>query len=221
MGYDGLLIDHDGVLVTLGDERALRSAAREALAAVGVTDPDPATVEAIQIRVDDDDLRSVSRRYDLDPDELWRQRDERVDAALRDETRAGRKRPYDDVSALDSLAEPTGIVSNNQTRLISFVLDHYGMAEWFETIRAREPTRASLTRKKPRPTYLTDAADDIGVSNPLYVGDSETDVVAGERAGFDVAFLRRDHNADRSLDVDPTYDVTGLDEVVEILDENQ
>jgi len=58
-----------------------------------------------------------------------------------------------------------------------------------EKIRAREPTRESLREKKPEPTYLEAAAADLDCLNPLYVGDSEIDIVAGQRAGFDTVSL--------------------------------
>ena len=218
MPYDSLLLDHDGVIVTLGDETALVDAARTSLLDAGIDDPPADAVDTLSLAVADDELRAVSERYGLDPERLWRYRDDRVDEALRAETTAGRKAPYDDVDALADLDAPTGIVSNNQTRIVEFVLDHYDLAHHFGTVRARSPTRESLTRKKPRPTFLEEAMTDLSVSNPLYVGDSESDVVAGQRAGLDVAFLRRDHNADRSLAVDPTYEVGGLDDVAALVD---
>jgi phosphoglycolate phosphatase len=218
MSYDGLLLDHDGVIVTLGDHTALHDAAHGALRDVGVSDPAPDAVDTLSIAVSEAELVAVSERYDVDPGTLWRARDDRVRDALLDETTASRKAPYDDVATLADCTVPMGIVSNNQTRIVEFVLDHYDLDHHFGTIHARAPDRTSLTRKKPRPTYLEEAMADLGIENPLYVGDSESDVEAGQRAGLDVAFLRRDHNADATLDHDPTYDVAGLNAVVEILE---
>jgi phosphoglycolate phosphatase-like HAD superfamily hydrolase len=108
-------------------------------------------------------------------------------------------------------------VSNNQTRIVEFVLRTHGLRHHIETIRARAPTRESLHSKKPEPAYLEAAAADLSCSNPLYVGDSESDVVAGHRAGFDTVFLRRDHNADRQLAVEPLCEAQSLETVVELL----
>ena len=213
MTYDSLLLDHDGVIVTLGDTAALVEAAHTSLQDVGIENPPDDVVDTLSISVADDELREICERYGLDPDRLWRHRDDRVEEALRAETTAGRKAPYDDVDVLGGLPVPMGIVSNNQTRIVEFVLEHYDLRDHFGTIHARSPTRESLTRKKPRPTFLNDAMTDLSVSNPLYVGDSESDVIAGKRAGLDVAFLRRNHNTDTSLAVEPTYEVSGLDEV--------
>ena len=218
MGYDGLLLDHDGVLVTLGDRAALTAAASAALHDAGVDEPDRETIETLRVSVDREELEAISARHELDPETLWAHRDDRVAEALRTETTSGRKAPYDDLDALEAVDRPLGIVSNNQTRVVEFVLDHYGLADRFDTIRARSPTTASLARKKPDPTYLEAAMADLDVAEPLYVGDSESDVVAGHRAGLDVAFLRRDHNADATLDPTPRYEVAGLADLVPILD---
>jgi len=150
--YDGLLLDHDGVLVTIDDGSALAEAATAAFRDVGVVDP-----------------------------------------------------------------APDAVVSNNQARIVETVLDRYELSRHVDTVRARAPTPGSLDRKKPRPTFLADAMNDLALANPLYVGDSESDVEAGHRAGLDVAFIRRAHNGDRSLDHEPTYEVDGLDDVAGIL----
>ena len=216
--YDGLLLDHDGVVVTLVDGSTLDRAAVEAFRDVGVDDPDPDAVDAISIRANRDDLHGVSHQYGVDPERLWCARDDRVRDALLAQVRRDRKVPYDDVDALDAVDRPLGIVSNNQTRIVEAILDHYGLAGHVDTIRARTPRLESLDRKKPRPTFLEEAMADLAVENPLYVGDSPSDVEAGHRAGLDVAYIRRGHNGDRSLAHEPTYEVEGLDEVVAILD---
>ncbi len=217
MGYDGLLLDHDGVIVSLGEREALTRAAREALRDVGVAEPDPAAVETFQVSVEADDLARVAEDLEVDPATLWRHRDDRVAEALRAEVRADRKVPYDDASVLRDLSLPVGVVSNNQTRVVEFVLDHYDLRAAVDTVRAREPTPASLARKKPEPTYLEAAMETLGVETPLYVGDSESDVIAGRRAGVDVAFIRRAHRDGQELGVEPDFEVSDLHEVGDLL----
>ncbi|MCQ4332080.1 HAD family hydrolase [Natronomonas sp. F2-12] len=216
--YDGLLLDHDGVLVPLAPRSVLEAAVVEAFAAAGIPDPLPEDVDAVTIEVSPAELRAVADRYDVDPDRLWRFREDRIEAALRDEATDGRKVPYEDVAALEHVDAPVGIVSNNQKRIVEFVLRTHGLIERAGTIHARPPTRDSLHEKKPDPTYLDAAASDLGCSNPLYVGDSESDIVAGQRAGFDTVFLRRSHNADREIDTDPLLEAKSLRTVVETLE---
>ncbi len=49
----------------------------------------------------------------------------------------------------------------------------------------------------------------------LYVGDSETDVLAAHNAGLDSIFLRREHSADVTLSVEPTAEMPNLRALVE------
>ena len=215
--YDGLLLDHDGVLVELSATSVLRSAVTEAFTDVGVPEPHAEDVEALTVMVSPGTVPTVAARYDVDPDTLWDAREARIESTLRRATESGRKAPYDDVASLDDVDVPLGVVSNNQIEIVEFVLRAHGLYEQFGTVHAREPTRESLHTKKPEPTYLDAAAADLGCRNPLFVGDSESDVVAGNRAGFDTVFLRRDHNADRQLDADPLLEAGGLDAVVDLL----
>jgi len=215
--YDALLLDHDGVLLTLTDRSTLRATALAALRDAGVDAPSTADAETLSIRVSTDELTALADRHAVAPERLWRCREDRIEALLREELDAGRKAPYDDVPVLDGVAVPTGVVSNNQRRIVRHALETHGLTDWFETVVAREPTVGSLAEKKPEPTYLETAMADIGSSNPLYVGDSESDVLAADRAGVDVAFVRRDHNAGLSLDTRPTHDVESLHGVVDLL----
>jgi HAD superfamily hydrolase (TIGR01549 family) len=216
-GYDGLLLDHDGVVVELLDRDHITAGLREhgdpRLAELGV-DLDPALLDAFQVGADAGEIRALADRYGVDPGALWRCRDDAIEAALHAATRNGEKPPYDDVTALAALEVPRGVVSNNQRRIVEFVLETHDLHGLFDTVHAREPTLASLDRKKPAPTYLEAAMTALDIEHPLYVGDSESDVVAAHRANVDVAFLRRPHNADTSLSTAPTYEVEGLDEIV-------
>ena len=54
-------------------------------------------------------------------------------------------------------------------------------------------TVESLERKKPNTHYVERALSDLDADAALYVGDSESDVVAADRAGLDSAFVRRPH----------------------------
>lgn len=219
--YDSLVLDHDGVLVDImpsdARERAFRRQAERVFTESGI-EPDGDTIDALEYSVSHDELLALSERLGAAPAQLWRARDDTLAEVLREAALDGHKTPYPDVDTLAELTAPLGIVSNNQQRVVEFILEEFGLRDQFGTIHARPPRMESLREKKPRPTYLERAMDDLGVTNPLYVGDKVTDVQAGRRAGLDVAFLRRDHNADRSIDVDPTYEVTGLDEVVSLVE---
>jgi len=222
MSYDAVLFDHDGVLVSVyEDDRrvpAFRRQLFDTFRSDGLEPPDSEVVSALSHGVTADDVQRFSERLGLAPDRLWRYRDETMAEILTEAVRDGWKRPYDDVRTLDRFDVPLGIASNNQRRVVEFVLDQYDLAHHFGAVHAREPQLRSLREKKPRPTYLERAMRDLAVTNPLYVGDRGSDIEAGQRAGLDTALLRRTHNADVAPGREPTYEVDGLDEVGAILD---
>jgi HAD superfamily hydrolase (TIGR01549 family) len=217
MGYDAVLFDHDGVLVDLTSTATHREGARAAFAAVGVDDPDDEDVEATSIGVTPELLQDVCERYDVDPREFWYQRDTVTAHGQYEEMRAGEKGPYDDLDVLDDFPVPLGVVSSNQRMTVAFSLSYFDVEHHFETLEARDPTVTSLARKKPDPYYVRRALADLDATDALFVGDSETDVEAADRAGIDSAFLRRPHRAETELTTSPDYEIDGLDELPGLL----
>ncbi|WP_363463827.1 HAD family hydrolase [Halogeometricum borinquense] len=210
MQYDAVIFDNDGVLVRLSPLAVLREASRAAFEAVGVTDPAAEHVEQMMLGVTPADVREVSEVYSLDPDVFWAARDGAAADAQISEMRDGRLSCYDDVAALEHIRAPRGIVSTNQQETIDAVLDHHDFSHLFATAYGREPTIESLRRKKPEPHYLERAMADLDAETALFVGDSETDVLAAHRAGIDSAFIRRPHRSDTELDASPTYEIETL-----------
>ena len=211
MAYDAVIFDNDGVLSTMTDQSVLARAVRAAFAALGVTDPDPADVEALCFGVTPETLSAVADRYGLAERALWLRRDLRSSLVQEREIWAGRKARYDDVRALSRIDLPMGVVSSNQHRTVRTVLEAFGLDGQFETVYGREMDPRSLQRKKPNPHYLHRAIEDLGAENPLFVGDSESDVEAAAAAGVDSAFLRREHRADTILSREPTTEIETLE----------
>ena len=216
--YEAVVFDNDGVLMELTEMALHRRAARDTFRRVGVDDPAEEHVEAISIGVTVPILQSVCDHYGLDPDRFWHERDSLVARRQQDAIRRGEKGVYDDVATIDLIDRPMGIVSSNQQATVEFGLQAFALAEHFETIYGRGPTVESLRRKKPAPYYLQQALSDIGTTDALYVGDSETDVEAAHAAGIDAAFVRRPHRADEDVSVTPEYEIDGLADLPAILD---
>ena len=213
MSYDAVLFDHDGVLVDVLSRTQLyerfSEQSRNRLREVGV-DPTGSVFETLYLSVSFEEVTALASQFDTEPSRIWRIREDVIEQLLTAAVRNGEKEPYDDVEVVETLSRPTGIVSNNQTRIVEDVMSYHGIDSQFETVRARDPRLSSLTRKKPEPTFITEAMNDLGVSNPLSVGDSESDVIAGQRADVDVAFVRREHNRTVELSVTPTYEIETL-----------
>lgn len=214
-GYDAIIFDNDGVLVEPPAIETLVGATRSAFREVGVESPEQEHVEAMTLSVRMEELESVCETYELDTSEFWRARDTHASRAQQAEFRDGGRAKYDDVVVLGKLDHDLGIVSSNQHETIEFVLDHCEFTPLFDTYYGRELAVESIQRKKPEPYYIERAVADLDAESALYVGDSESDVVAATRAGLDSAFVRRPHRTGVELSTEPTYDVPDLHAVAE------
>lgn len=221
MSYDALVLDHDGVLVDvfLPDRRwpLFHENVTECLLARGIEPPDAAFLKRLNGPCTHDQVWDLSSSLGLDPETLWRCRENAIEATLRAGILNGEKQLFDDVEAVLEIDRPRGIVSNNQRRIVEFALAEYDLAEYFDTIYAREPNLDSLTDKKPSPVGLHQTIGTLNATQPLFVGDSNSDVLAANRAGVDVAYIHREHNAAWELEATPTYELTSLDELRSLL----
>jgi Predicted phosphatases len=125
---------------------------------------------------------------------------------------------YDDVKVLCDISVPVGIVSNNQHRTIEHIVDLFDLDALVDTYHGRSPTLAGIGYRKPDPTYLQRAIINLGVDQPMYVGDSNVDLIAAERAEIDCAFVRREYRSEYELTREPTYEINSLSEIRPILD---
>lgn len=219
MNYDTVVFDSDGVLVEPPAPETKLGAIRDAFQEVGVADVDHQQLHAIGDGVTPDRLQEICSVCDCEPTLFWdafERHDERSQLqAFRDGTRTC----YDDVGAISELSQRCGVVSNNHHTTIEFVLEFFGLQSAFDTYYGRPRTIESLSLKKPNPHYLERALSELDAEKDasLYVGDSETDVVAANRAGVDSVFLRRPHRQDAVLTAAPTYEISGLNEIEPIL----
>ncbi|OVE84461.1 HAD family hydrolase [Natronolimnobius baerhuensis] len=212
--YDAVIFDNDGVLTTPTEYDVLVQAMQTALENVSEREPTDEHLEEL-ISPSVASLRQVAETHAVEPETLWHAREQAAIAAQRAEITAGRKRLYDDVAALERLAVPQAIVSNNQHETIRNILEHLAL-DGFEVWYGREPTIQGIQRKKPNAYYLESAIDELGVSNPLYVGDSRVDVTAAEKAGIDAAFIRREHRHEYELPTTPAHEIHSLEGLVDL-----
>lgn len=212
-GYDAVIFDSDGVLIEPPTRETQLAAARKAFRSVGVEDASRQHLLGVVSGVTVDGLHDICDVHDLDPEEFWAARERFDEESQFDAFRAGNRDRYDDVAAIADLAQVRGVVSNNHHSTIEFKLEFFDLAPLFDTYYGREMTIESLTLKKPNTHYLDRAVADLGAESALFVGDSESDVVAARRAGLDSVFIRRSHRRDVELSVEPTYEVETLHEL--------
>ncbi|RQG95083.1 HAD family hydrolase [Natrarchaeobius chitinivorans] len=215
--YDAVLFDSDGVLVEPPPAETQSTATRAAFREVGVDDPDRRHVEAVVDGITVEELEGICAAYDLDPETFWEAREHHDERSQLDEFERGVRGRYDDVSAITDLPVDCGVVSNNHHTTIEYVLTQFGLEPAFETYYGREMTIESLELKKPNTHYLERAMADLAAESVLYVGDSESDIVAATRAGLESAFVRRPHCRETELEVAPTYDLGDLHDVADLV----
>lgn len=216
--YDAVLFDNDGVLVEPPADETQREAVRAAFRSVGVDEPTPADILALAGGVTVERLREVAAGHGVDPERLWTARERHDERSQFEAFEAGARSRYGDVTAVTDLAVDAAVVSNNHHTTVEFVLEFFGLADAFDAYYGREMTVESLRRKKPDPHYIERALEDLGAGAALYVGDSETDVVAAHRAGLESAFVRRPHSRDAELTSEPTHEVETLAGLGELLE---
>jgi phosphoglycolate phosphatase len=214
--YDAVLFDNDGVLVKPPKLALLREATISAFEEFDV-DPTDEHLNEVTHSATSDGFRRVCEAYGFDPETFWKARDSAASERQLREIRAGRTTTYDDVGTLSDFDRPLGLVSSNQQATVEFMLDYFELGRHFETYYGRPPTVEGIRRKKPNPHFLELALADLGVEDALFVGDSESDVVAAHNAGVDSAFIRRPHRAVYDLSVSPTYEIERLPEILGIL----
>lgn len=217
-GYDTVLFDNDGVLVTPPADETQADATRAAFDEMGVSDVDRQHIAAIVEGVTVDRLHEICTAYAFDAATFWEARERHDERSQLDAFRTGSRDCYEDITAIRELSQRCGVVSNNHHSTIEFILDWFDLRPLFDTYYGREKTIESLRRKKPNPHYLDRALADLTTESALYVGDSESDVVAAHRAGLDSVFVRRSHCEDVDLSVTPDYEATTLYEVRQIAD---
>ncbi|TMT85476.1 HAD family hydrolase [Haloterrigena sp. H1] len=214
-----VLFDMDGVLLEdpHTDPEVYADAADAALAELGA-EPTPAQRRDFRTHAYER-IRTHCEELGIDPARFWKLKEAHASSGTHDRLRSGERGIYEDVDAIRKLTDrtTTGLVTNNRHETAEFVAEFVGID--FDIVRGRDPTLAGYERRKPDPYYIEEALADLGVSDGLYVGDSPKDIVAGQAAGLETAFLRRSHNRERECPPNATYELESLPEVLSVIDE--
>lgn len=218
MTYDAVIFDNDGILTRRTTVDRWRTAVSEAFAAHGI-EADAETVDEV-LNGDVARICAACERHGVDRDSFWAHHERRAAALQLEALNEGEKPLYDDVGALADLSASLAVVSNNQHRTIEHVLDVHGLGDLFAVAYGRDSSVDGFRRRKPSPHYLERALSELDTRNALYVGDSNVDVLAADRADVDSAFVRRPHRAEYELVADPTYELESLREVVAVCAED-
>lgn len=216
-----LIFDMDGVLIEgFGTPASIHSAALDDVIDEYGLSPERDLYRTLDEYAYTDAFADACRELGVDPIDFYAAREQRSAVRSIEHLRAGSRTLCPDVDALEALAErhDLALVSNNYDPTVAFVVDHFRL-DYFEFERGRDLGVEGFSRRKPDPYYLQEALDHLEVSDAIYVGDRETDVRAAARAGLDSIYIRRDHNANAKLAVEPVAEIESLYELLPLLDE--
>lgn len=201
-----LVFDLDGVLLDSETDRAwLDRALDAALNELGV--PRNGAVRGQLYPPTVDGIHTVATRFDLDPERLWRVRNDHYVRVKREAIESGELQPFDDVQALYRLEPRHGlhVLSNSPTAVVQAFVETYSFDDLFQARIGRGESLEDLNRLKPDLypyRQLVDALD--GETPDVYVGDTETDRAFAAAAGLRFVHLTRDRRGVRSLAALPT-----------------
>lgn len=215
MPYDAILFDCDGVLVELPDRAAMVGAMERVLDRIGVAGgPEQVVTDFVR-----GDLASITERCrdaGIDRETFCATAAREAIRAQLAELRSGLRTAYDDIATIERLDRPLGLVSDNHPRVLAFLQERFDL-DCFQTVHGCPFTPAGLERRKPEPDNVDAAMDALGAETAVYVGDRPVDVRAAENAGIDSVLLEREDWSDHSIDVSPTYELTTLRALPDVL----
>jgi phosphoglycolate phosphatase-like HAD superfamily hydrolase len=168
--HDAVVYDLDGTLVRLVvDWRRVESELTDCAADAGI---DPAGLDAFDL-LDAGESAGVG---------------EEMEAVVADHEREGARRA-ERLPAADELAGldvPAAVCSLNCEAACRTALDRFDLLDEVEAVVGRD----SVAGRKPDPGPLLAALEPLGVSpdRALFVGDSESDAVAADRAGMEFRY---------------------------------
>ena len=138
------------------------------------------------------DLEAVADRFEVDPDRLWAVRTRHYTQAKIEAIRTGEIGAYDDLDALDGIADATLFcVSNSPQAVVEAFFEQIDRRDEFAVLVGRGQSRAALDRLKPDPAMFEPVAESLDGNEYVYVGDRESDRSFAGRTGMDYVHLDR------------------------------
>lgn len=206
--YRAYLFDLDGTLIDTAPD--LHRALNETLAAAGFT---PAELSQTRHWIGHGAramLASALATHNADQDEV-------LDTLLPDFLRRYQANPVQEseiyptvietLPALRALPAKLGVVTNKATRFTLPILDALNLTTWFDEIVCGDTT--DEPKPSAKPVHFALQAMNVAPEHALFVGDSNTDVLAARAAGVQVVCVRDGYNQGQDvgeLDVDGVID---------------
>ncbi len=215
--YDGVIFDQDGVLLDSGinkfrwmeririqeaEKRGFELDGEEVMSLIKASSHKDVKELLDKIGMDWKHLRELEKAK-----ENWKiEKIEQGDIKLFPEVK----------KALRSLEVPVAMATNAPKLSTKFTVKYFGINNYFETVKAPEleDMKRFYDRKKPKPVMIHEIMDELGLENPVMVGDSTSDIEAAKNAGIDSVHI---NSYGFGNNADPTYEADSVREVVELV----
>jgi len=162
-------------------------------------------------------VRKFCRRFNLNVEDFWRNRERDVIEAKKEAMRSGEitlcEGAYDVVKDLseDFLL---AVVSDSQQECVEFALEHFKLKPFFAVWHGRSSDLHALSLRKPNPFHLNLVLDELKVprENAILVDDSPLGILAAKRAGMDAVLVSR-----TKVECEPKFWVKDIRQLRDIL----
>lgn len=224
MAYSSVIFDMDGVLLNSlvnGEEWKYRAVDR-ALEEKDI-DPEDLTQRDKNAVLGDEGYKACLKKSSslgVDPREIWSIVAQETTEARREELDEGGFELYpgvkDTIKALHQKDIPMAVVSNAPESAVKMMVESFDLKQYFKFyagIRNFEDLRA----RKPHPNHLELAKAELKRNPFIYVGDSDSDLEAAERAGMDSIWIRRSGDVQSGH----SFEAEHISEITEYILEDQ
>lgn len=169
---------------------------------------------------------SILKRWGVsDPNDFWIRFDQRDGIKRKKLITNGQLILYDDViptlKKLNNIGIKTGIVSNTPDFIVDFELDHFNLISYFDEILGLGDDQSIC---KPEPDGINLILDQLKSkpSNTVFIGDSQVDMIAAQRAEVIPIYIDRKKEKSKKFTINPeTYiTFTNLNQIFDFMEEN-
>lgn len=216
MSYDHVIFDNDGVLLDSTTEdlewmERFRVEEAERLGGNMTLEQSRKVFKANTAQ----DIRQIAEQTDLSVEQL-REIEARKSQKKIKKIKQGEISLFDSAKeVLKEVEQPKSMVSNAPLKATRYSLEHYDIQKYFQTVRSPtlDSIEAYMEKKKPNPEMIKETIKEKASKNPIYIGDSDTDIIAAEKAGIDSIHLETSGKTEEN----PTHSAEGLQEILDII----
>lgn len=223
MEYNSVIFDMDGVILDYEGENFnwIYSLVRDALEQkdVDAENLSRSELDAFLGERGVQDCVEICNKYDVDARTVWTELADATTYARAERIENGNFCLFPEAKGVLRQLHEEGmemaLVSNAPESAIEVMIENYGLRKYFEYFRGIS-SFDDLSDRKPHPDHLNFAKAELKHGPFVFVGDSESDIIAAQNAGMDSVWINRDGG---SIDTRPDYEIEDLEELLRVVKE--